>query len=71
GALFRRMQGLADGRRPLRALVERALLAEDLFALEEAPELAEVRPLELGGAVNRLRALAVRQVSREAQEGET
>ncbi|GAB5602544.1 ABC-ATPase domain-containing protein [Thermus sp. FJN-A] len=71
GALFRRMQSLADGRRPLRALVEQVLLAEDLFALEEAPELAEIRPLELGGAVNRLRALAVRKVSREAQEGET
>ncbi|WP_117236911.1 ABC-ATPase domain-containing protein [Thermus sediminis] len=62
GALFRRLQGLADGRTPLKALVERALEVEDLFALEEAPELAFVRPLELGGAVNRLRGLLVRQV---------
>ena len=62
GALFRRLQGLADGRTPLKALVERALAVEDLFALEEAPELASVRPLELGAAVNRLRGLLVRKL---------
>lgn len=46
GALFKRLGRLADGRTPLKALVERALLGvEDLFALEEAPELAWVRPL--------------------------
>lgn len=65
GALFRRLQNLADGQTPLRALVEGLLAAEpfpDLFPLEEAPELAWVRPLELGAAANRLRALEVRQV---------
>ncbi|SDE70451.1 Predicted ATPase of the ABC class [Thermus arciformis] len=61
GAFFRRMQGLADGKLPLKALVERALALEDLFALEEAPELSQVRLLELGGAANRLRALEVCQ----------
>lgn len=56
GALFKRLGRLADGRTPLKALVERALLGvEDLFALEEAPELAWVRPLELAAAANRLR----------------
>ncbi len=64
GALFRRLGALADGKTPLRALVERALGGvEDLFLLEETPELAWVRPLELGAAVNRLRSLMVRQVA--------
>lgn len=64
GALFKRLRDLADGKTPLKALVERALRGvEDLFALEEAPELAEVRPLELSAAVNRLRSLEVRPVS--------
>lgn len=63
GALFKRLGRLADGRTPLKALVERALLGvEDLFALEEAPELAWVRPLELAAAANRLRGLRVVQV---------
>ncbi|BAD70420.1 MULTISPECIES: ABC-ATPase domain-containing protein [Thermus] len=63
GALFKRLGRLADGRTPLKALVERALLGvEDLFALEEAPELAWVRPLELAAAANRLRGLEVVQV---------
>ncbi|GAA6735674.1 P-loop domain-containing protein [Thermus oshimai] len=66
GALFKRLQALSDGKTPLKALAERALSGvEDLFALEEAPELAEVRPLELAAAVNRLRSLEVRQVSGE------
>lgn len=62
GALFRRLQTLADGKATLRRLVRAALFVEDLFALEEAPELAGVRPLDLGAAVNRLRALEVRRV---------
>nr|WP_236630091.1 ABC-ATPase domain-containing protein [Thermus thermamylovorans] len=62
GGLFRRLQGLADGRKPLRLLAEEVLRGEDLFALEEAPELAGLRPLDLGAAANRLRALEVRQV---------
>lgn len=63
GAWFQRLWRLADGRLPLRTLVETALEGvEDLFALEEAPEVAEVRPLELGAAVNRLRALEVLRV---------
>jgi len=63
GALFKRLGRLADGRTPLKVLVERALLeVEDLFALEEAPELAWVRPLELAAAANRLRGLEVVQV---------
>ena len=63
GALFKRLGRLADGRTPLKALVERALLGvEDLFVLEEAPELAWVRPLELAAAANRLRGLEVVQV---------
>ncbi|APD08264.1 MULTISPECIES: ABC-ATPase domain-containing protein [Thermus] len=60
GAFFQRLLRLADGKTPLRALVERALEVEDLFPLEEAPELAALRPLDLGAAVNRLRALEVR-----------
>jgi len=60
GAFFQRLMRLADGKTPLKVLVERALQVEDLFSLEEAPELATLRPLELGGAVNRLRALEVR-----------
>ena len=62
GALFRRLERLADGRTPLKALVERALAVEDLFALEEAPELSATRPLELGAAVNRLRGLVVQKL---------
>ncbi|WP_038056813.1 ABC-ATPase domain-containing protein [Thermus amyloliquefaciens] len=63
GAWFQRLWRLADGRLSLRALVETALEGvEDLFALEEAPEVAEVRSLELGAAVNRLRGLEVRRV---------
>ncbi|GAA6754571.1 ABC-ATPase domain-containing protein [Thermus thalpophilus] len=60
GAFFQRLQRLADGNTPLKDLVEKALAVEDLFSLEEAPELAALRPLELGAAVNRLRALEVR-----------
>jgi predicted ABC-class ATPase len=62
GALFRRLERLADGRTPLKALVERALAVEDLFALEEVPELSATRPLELGAAVNRLRGLVVQKL---------
>jgi len=62
GAFFQRLLRLADGKTPLRTLVERALQEEDLFRLEGVPELAQVRPLELGAAANRLRALRVRQV---------
>lgn len=62
GALFRRLEALADGKTPLGVLAARAVQVEDLFALEEVPELAFVRSLELGAAANRLRALAVRQV---------
>ncbi|WP_298629557.1 ABC-ATPase domain-containing protein [uncultured Thermus sp.] len=62
GAWLQRLWRLADGRTPMARLVERALAeGEDLFGLEETPELAEVRPLELGAAVNRLRALEVRR----------
>ncbi|GGM93576.1 isopentenyl-diphosphate Delta-isomerase [Thermus composti] len=63
GAFFQRLLSLADGKTPLRALVERVVEAEDLFRLGEAPELSAVRPLELGAAVNRLRALEVRPAS--------
>jgi hypothetical protein len=38
------------------------LAVEDLFALEEAPELSATRPLELGAAVNRLRGLVVQKL---------
>ena len=63
GAWFQRLWRQADGKTPLRKLVEAVLGGvEDLFSLEEAPEVAEVRPLELGAAVNRLRGLEVRRV---------
>ncbi|RTG91757.1 ABC-ATPase domain-containing protein [Thermus scotoductus] len=63
GAWFQRLWRQADGKTPLRKLVEAVPGGiEDLFSLEEAPEVAEVRPLELGAAVNRLRGLEVRRV---------
>ncbi len=66
GVLLKRLGQRADGRTPLKVLVE-ALVAEaakeGLYALDPSPELAEVRPLELAGAVNRLRSLAVRPCS--------
>lgn len=63
GAWFQRLWRQADGKTPLRKLVEGVLGGpEDLFSLDEAPEVAEVRPLELGAAVNRLRGLEVRRV---------
>ncbi|RTI02168.1 isopentenyl-diphosphate delta-isomerase [Thermus scotoductus] len=62
GAWFQRLWRQADGKTPLRKLVEAVPGGiEDLFSLEEAPEVAEVRPLELGAAVNRLRSLEVRR----------
>lgn len=62
GAWLQRLWRRADGQTPLRELVGGVLgEVEDLFSLEEAPEAAEVRPLELGAAVNRLRSLEVRQ----------
>ena len=64
GAWFQRLWRQADGKTPLRELVEEVLgRVEDLFSLEEAPEVAEVRSLELGAAVNRLRSLEVRRAA--------
>ncbi|MCA9716722.1 MAG: isopentenyl-diphosphate delta-isomerase, partial [Myxococcales bacterium] len=62
GALLRRLGRLADGRTPLRVLVGRALAEVDargLYHLDPRPELARVRALDLGAAVNRLRSLEI------------
>ncbi len=64
GVLLGRLQRQADGKTPLKALVEGALAGvQDLFALAEDPGLTWVRPLELAAAVNRLRGLEVVQLS--------
>ena len=63
GALLKRMRGAADGKTPLKDLAERLLRLEDPFLLEEDPEAALVRPLELAAAVNRLRSLEVRPLT--------
>ena len=62
GTMLRRLGALAGPGRPLLELLDR-LYAEveryGLVALEDAPDLALPRPLELAAAVNRLRALEV------------
>ncbi len=66
GALLRRIGRLADGRTPLAELVATVLdeevEARGLYALEARPELARVRVLDLGAAVNRLRSLEITEV---------
>jgi len=63
GALLKRMREAADGKTPLRALAESLVRLDDPFLLEEAPEAALVRPLELAATVNRLRSLEVRPLT--------
>lgn len=73
GAMLRRLGALARPGLPLRELLTR-LYAEverdGLVALEDSPELALPRPLELAAAVNRMRGLTVepRPPARGAEE---
>lgn len=65
GALLKRLGALARPGLPLKALLER-LHAEveqrGLYGIEQSPELALPRMVEVAGAVNRLRALSVRAI---------
>ncbi|KGQ22488.2 ABC-ATPase domain-containing protein [Thermus filiformis] len=63
GALLKRMAARADGKTPLRVLAEELARLDDPFLLEEAPEAASVRALELAATVNRLRSLEVRPLT--------
>lgn len=65
GAMLRRLQSLARPDLPLRALLEQLyseVNTRGLASLDSSPELALPRLFEVGAAINRLRALAVRPV---------